>query len=671
MARPFRGKSSPLQRSALDSEMPPLLRQALALLALLALLILFPEVFVFISPGFLLLYRSDGDLLPKDDVLRLIGNTVILSFAFWVFSYWLTMFIPLTLTRLFYLANIVFSFWFACTLHRPRTKIALWNRENAVLLSIFSLIGAVRFIPFFNRPTASVGDMTQHLYMARLIMVHQTYSDSYLPLLPFSRFGEYPLGYHTLAALISQLTTFHLYRVTSFLSAAIYVLLHLALYQLLTRHFSKILSIAVSGSVLFLSHYPQFLNQWGSSPTALSTCFLLFAYDYLSARQASASASFLEDAGIALVPAAGFLSHLIPPIGFLFYFPVHAFIQCARGRWDARAFLRKRWRVVVLSGSFITPFFLNFPFAVFARSTPAITYHHADSFSKVFAFPHLASSRLVPDTLGFVAVFAFLFGPILVLLLSFGVLESLFSLRQPSDSSRTWLPELGGAVGTFCFLLILVRFQLTPFYHLLQTERIHYFLLIPASLVLAGSCHTVSRKMHPRFMVALTLCLSGLVVWNVCDHGKRSFESHYSTFKDDKRYILFFLRDAGMGSLLAYAFDKVNASVTEWDLRAFEWITRFVERDAIFLTNYGDGGGLIASIGERRIWNPHGMEIWHGEELREWQSRNKPTHIYVGRIPNPKYPGEFRRDELRKQPKKYRLIYDREHCSIFRIEDNK
>ncbi|PYM05617.1 MAG: hypothetical protein DMD82_10600 [Candidatus Rokuibacteriota bacterium] len=643
--------------------MLPFLRKAIIFLALLVLLLLFPAVFVFMSPGLFLIHGATEHLFPKDDLLRRTGNTVILSFAFWVFSYWLTMLIPLSLTRLFYLTNIVFSFWFASTLHRPRPKVALWDRGNAVLLSLFLFVCAVRFIPLFDRITGSVGDMTQHLYMARLITIHNTYSDSYLPLLPFRHFGEYPLGFHTLAALLSQLTSFPLYRVTTFLSSAIYVLIHLGLYQLLTRHFPKILSLAVSSVVLLLSHYPQFLNQWGSSPTALSACFLFFAYDYLSAKQAPASASFVEDTGIALVLAGGLLSHLIPPIGFLFYFPTHALIQCARGREQATALLRNHWRVVLLSASFITPFLLNFDFSVFARSAPAITVHHTDSFAKVFDSPHLAAPRVVIETLGFLAVFAFLLGPTMVLLLSGSALYCVLRRMQGSDSARTHVAEFGGALGIFCVLLILVRLQLTPFSHLLQTERIHYLLLIPASLVLAVFCHTVLPKIHLHVVAALLLCFSGLVAWNVFDHRERHFESHYGTFKH--------LRDAGLGSLLAYGFDKANASVTEWDLRAFEWVRRFVEKDAIFLTNYGDGGGLIASIGERQIWAPHGMEIWHGAELRQWQSTNRPTHVYIGRIPNPRYPTEFTREELRKQPEKYRLIYDVEQCSVFKIEDGR
>jgi len=143
--------------------------------------------------------------------------------------------------------------------------------------------------------------------------------------------------------------------------------------------------------------------------------------------------------------------------------------------------------------------------------------------------------------------------------------------------------------------------------------------------------------------------------------------SHYTLFKKDKNISTLLLRDFCLGSYFASAFDNVNSSVTDADMDAFSWIKAHVEKTAIFLTNVGDGGALIDSIAERKISNPHGMELWHSEEIKKWQWKNPPTHIYIGQPKNSKYPVLYRKEDLEKRNEKYKLIYDAKGCSVFTI----
>jgi hypothetical protein len=163
------------------------------------------------------------------------------------------------------------------------------------------------------------------------------------------------------------------------------------------------------------------------------------------------------------------------------------------------------------------------------------------------------------------------------------------------------------------------------------------------------------------------IALIPLVMLNIFNLKKWNYESHYSIYKEDKNMVKFLVRDLLGGSYFAYALDKVNSSVTSSDIKAFQWIRNNVDKDAVFATNYGDSGPLITSIGERKIFAPHGMDIWHGKEMKDWQLVHRPNYVYIGKERNLKYPDEYKREDCDSKAKKYNKIYDQDGVSIYKI----
>ncbi len=618
---------------------------------------------LFLFPGLLIIFSQCKSVYDSEDWLKSLTHIVVVSLSFWVHLYWLTMLLPVTLSRLYYLFAGIFAVIFLYKLIANPSSAALLKikitRENQALCALLLLLIVLRFVPFGDRITGSVGDMTQHNYMTKIIMLNNGYSRSYEPVVPFEHFGEYPLGFHTLSALMAMAGPLLFYRATNWLSCLSLVLITLALAFHLARKVPK--SFALSGAtfIIMLVHYPQFLNQWGSATTLWSVCFLAFGYNFLESEELwqGRKLGFWEQAALGSLLAAGALTHLIVPIGFLFYLAVNLIVKRRRFA-DVFGLLP----AILWAALAMLPFFINFNFHVVGQSAQAIHFGHAQSLSKILE-PFHTSQWGGLKLIGESAVgFAFVFGPAYVFLLA----TSAAFLVWKKESSRV-LWSCAGSVLLYVLLFCSFKTDFLPLSHLIQTERFHYFLLWPCSTLIILALNSLRQNMKWGIKAGGGLLFLVLFYANARDLAGRSFESHYTTYKFDGRWIRFLARDALLGSYFAAALDKANASLTGEDIEAFNWVKESIDRDAVFLYNYGDGGALLSSIAERKTFSPHGMEVWHGKELAEWQHQNPPTHIYVGKSANPKYEKLYSAPALDAQSDKYVKLYDRRGVSIYNI----
>ena len=630
-----------------------------------ALLAFFPAPLLLIFPGanLLLASRPDGRPSARDesDFLKAAARRAAASLAFWVVSFWATMAVPATLTGLFYFLNSVFILDFSLRWGRRPGPVSIREKGLPALLAVMGLVIAARFAPFFCRITGSVGDMTQHNAMTRVIVSHNGFSPTYDPVMPFPHFGEYPLGFHTLSAFLDLLGCMPYWRATNFVSCAAFVLMNLALYGLLRRRFSKTLSLAAASLSLFLSHYPQFLNQWGSGPTALSAMFLFFAYDFLDDERPP------ERLAAGLVLAAGVLSHLIPPVGFAAYYSARLLVRTGGSPAGLSDFFKRNWKALALAALLIAPFLWNFNFDVYRVSRAALVHGHQDSLARIYDFRGISRIPFLGSALGGSIVFLFVFGP------WFGLSMVLSGFRAAWRGDRKDLAlEFAGGLLVFAAALAVFRTEAVGFYHLFQMERIHYFLLIPGAMCLAAAAQEAGRTpKRTALAAAVALSAAAAAGWGFLEARTRGFSSHYTEFKNGGGAARFLLRDLALGNFYAYSLDDVNASVTPEDMDAFAWIRRHTSTGAVFLTNAGDSGPLIASIGERRIWNLHGMDIWHGEDLAAWRRENPATHVYAGKRSPPVYGAPYRRDRLTRPGSGYREVYERGGCSVFEAVSKK
>lgn len=596
---------------------------------------MFPLLFIF--PGLLLIFSRK----PR------IADVVFVSLAFWVFSYWITGFLSVKLSVLFPSLSVLFLAAFIILLVKKGLPSPVrFSGQDLGAFGLFLTAVTLRIVPALNRITGSAGDMTQHNDMTRVILAHDGFSRTYEPLLPFSNFGEYPPGFHTLSAILCQNSGLPFYRATQWMSVVPYAMLHLALYCLLRRYFGKVRSMAISLIVLLLSHYPQFLNQWGSSTTALSAAFLFYGFYLLADLAEAEKPSWAGHAAAALTLSAGLLTHLMPPVGFAFYFSVWFLTRFWKRKNAGLKGLENMAPALVISMILILPFILNFNFGVFASSKTVLSAGHEFSAARITDL--ISFSNPVLKFFGDAsALFVFLLGPSVSVLVLIGLL---------------WGRDRAAKAGflafglTFLALYACFRFRVIFFSHLFQVERIHYFLLIP-SAVLIGQA--VTKKFFTLAAVFL-LILGGL------ESKKGDFKSHYTIFKENRKTLPFLGRDMAFGSYWAYAFDRVNAGVAQADIDAFKWIDENADENAVFRVNYADGGHLIPSFTGRRITDPHGMNVWHGAELAAWNEAHPPTHLYIGANPSPAYPVALTQEAALRM-KGVKLLHESGGAAVFKL----
>lgn len=581
--------------------------------------------FLFIFPGLLLIFTREPWTEGSEDPLKGFSGVVFTSLAFWVFSYWLTGIFHVRLSVLFPSLSVVFLAAFIVLLiKKGLPRPVRFSGRDLGAFGLFLTGILLRAAPALNRITGSVGDMTQHNDMTRVILAHDGFSKTYEPFFPFSNFGEYPPGFHTLSAILCQNSGLPFYRATQWMSVVPYALLHLALYCILRGTFGKVRSMALSLAVLLLSHYPQFLNQWGSSTTALSAAFLFYGFYLLSKLARAGMPARTDQAATGLVLSAGLLSHLVPPIGFIFYFLISFALRFRGQKVAALRALKNMAPALLAAAVLILPFLFNFDFTVLESSKAVLSMGHESSAARItglipFSNPIL---KFAGDA---AALFVFLLGPFVSVLVLAGLALS---------KDRAVKTEFIAFGLMFLALYACFRFHAFPSSHLFQVERIHYFLLIPAAVLIGQA---VTKKAFA--LSAVILLMAG--GW---ESKKRDFKSHYTLFKEDRKIPPFLARDLAFGSYWAYAFDRTNAGVTQADLDAFLWIEENTPGDAVFKVNYADGGHLIPSFTGRAIQDPHGMDIWHGAELSAWNEAHPPTHLYLGADPNPAYPAACARE---------------------------
>jgi len=106
-------------------------------------------------------------------------------------------------------------------------------------------------------------------------------------------------------------------------------------------------------------------------------------------------------------------------------------------------------------------------------------------------------------------------------------------------------------------------------------------------------------------------------------------------------------------------------AVTGADLDVFKWMDSEIGKRAVIGNNYGDAGLWIPAIIGRTIMNPRSEPV-HFEELRSRLRRYSADYIYIG---SKAVYGDiqFKKEDLQKDPLKYRLIYINDGAQAWKI----
>jgi hypothetical protein len=177
-------------------------------------------------------------------------------------------------------------------------------------------------------------------------------------------------------------------------------------------------------------------------------------------------------------------------------------------------------------------------------------------------------------------------------------------------------------------LIMNYRFWFMPFSYLLYPGRVALFFVIPLAVFISPALSDIlSAGKKPLLFGSIIL---GLVF--------------YSAF---------------------YLYNSFSmCSVTRADMDAFRWMDNMVSKTAVIQNNYGDAGLWIPAIIGRTITHPHSEPV-NSEELAAGLSKLKAGYVYIGS--KAVYDISYRKEDLEKDPSRYRLIYNDDGAQVWKI----
>ncbi len=440
------------------------------------------------------------------------------------------------------------------------------------------------------------GDSAEHALFTRLIVEHKGIPDSYRPLLPIDHFGSYPVGFHTIAAMMILLDTIQLHRETFFISAFTYVLITLALYLFLYRWFHPVIAAITSTIVMIFSTYPQLIFHWGGNPTALGFFFAIMSTILLEEAHKTFSVTTIIVA--ALCSAATLLTHVNPALT-LFY--VYGFFALARLPIITHSQQTQSMRLfcifipacLILIASYLTYFEFGFSAAEQAEFMKK-PYDHAVSVST--SMPKQLYVLLAPamQLVGFTSI------PLIVL----GFAGAITCFRK---KMRQAIPHCI----FFCSISILIMnayYWLLPLTFALFPDRISLFFILPVSYFVGISIQEIRR--FPKLLITGAICffVLGAVYYTanpVIDfvHSPYGIDRTSVSFSEASELALFQLFG---GPFFLYLFGmQPDSVVTEADISVFAWIQQNIPENSMFLNNPGSAGSWIPALAYRPILFPH------------------------------------------------------------------
>lgn len=551
-----------------------------------------------------------------------------------------------------------FAGWRACP------APALWG-----LTFVIAVLGT-RAIFAFTRLACSVGDMSAHAYMAELIVMRDDLPSTYEPFLPIGAFGSFPPGFHALAAIETLLGGVPIYRSTIHALCFSFVALTFTLAALLRGvGVGRTGSALGAAGALVLARNPQFFEQWGGGPMLLATALVfLVLRDGLRLAE-PCPPGFLARLGF--LSAATLLTHPLPVTSFLYVFPVAAALRigCNRAAWFRLA--RNGAVVLAVAGALAVPFFGRVP-----RSIPPDVAAFARDWLRTEAKNALVpqeqalralgaaglSERIGPHTWPFYIICYLGLLPAVLLALGLAV---------------RWLRERNSVtvLATALVSVHLILFtggltEMLPLWASFYPTRIGIWLAPALAIAFAGLGSLAATHVRRR-----TLCAAGMLwlgLFALEGHRLSAYRfgiAYYEPAKAGHGSAAVILANEAVGGAFWVAtFCRDNAVLTLDDLRAFTWIAEHTPPAAVFATNYGDGGNMIASVAHRAVINPHFENaMFYQRELDEWRRRTPVDYIYVSSEAGPNNTRTYTAEALERDPS-VELAFQAGEARVYKVK---
>lgn len=582
-----------------------LLRTRVFLFVYLLLWFFFPAALVPLVPGIFFI-----DLIWKQErsFLSWWLGINLLSISFWAVLFWLSAIPGVTISVLFHIAIAAGAVY---VFVKPPRILAPDRASLLQLLVIICLFG----IPFILRISFSSGDMTEHMYTTKLLLHHNSIPTTYEPLFIIPEFGRYPIGLHLIMALVTKLSGLPIYRVSLFIFCYIFHLLFLSFYCLCGDAKKKWPAFAAAFLFIFLSHYPQFMFQWGSITTALSLAILIFLFSILKDFE---GIPYIGLVFISILCAAAVLIQPIPVLGFIFYFPI--FYLVMRGIPNRKAIF---YTSIVICLSIL--FSIGYILKMFGMANPeALDFAYEwnlTQFAAVHPFVEkiFGIAKISPLDVPFAYVYVLgLFTTIVPVFVLFFVKEGRLRILYIS------------------FFVISIIILLSNIYHFLPfdyafyPERILVFMGVPIILMYAS----ILNRFKPKTSMGVVATAIALIAMSGAVISKYPYKSYYRLLKERMIGIgeFAFLSMAG-GDYIAYAFDDVHSCITKDDIEVINWIRGNIPKDEVIDCEYLEGGQLISSVTGHKILRPHYQNFWYEKYMKPWQEGQVVRYYFRSKKP--------------------------------------
>jgi hypothetical protein len=495
--------------------------------------------------------------------------------------------------------------------------------------------------------------MSAHAYMTELIVMRNGLPETYEPFLPIGSFGSFPLGFHALAAVETLLGGVPTYRSTIHALCFSLVALTFALAALLRAvGISRAGAALGAAGALVLARNPQFFEQWGGGPTLLAAALVFFVLrDGLCLAEPWAT-GFLARLGF--LSAGALLTHQLPVASFVYVFPVAAALHIGRDRTAWFRLARNGAAVLAFAVALSVPFFRRTPHSITPDTVVWARYYLGTEAKKALLPQDRVlgalgagglSGRIGPQTWPFYVITYLGLLPAVLLVLGLTV---------------RWVRERGAAT-LLATALVGVHFALftgglseaLPLWPSLYPTRIGIWLAPALAIAFAGlGSLAVTYARRRALSVVGTLWLSLFAAESVRLSAYRFGLAYYETAKAGRLAGARIVANEAVGGAFWLAtFSQDNAVLTQDDLRAFAWIRENTSSDAVFATNYYDGGNLIPAIAHRTVINPHfNLSMFYQRELEEWHRRTPVDYIYVSSEASPNNPRPYTAEALNSDP---------------------
>ncbi|MBN2207827.1 MAG: hypothetical protein JW759_00805 [Candidatus Coatesbacteria bacterium] len=638
----------------------------------IGLMVAFPSLGMFVLPAALLWVL--GGFRTLDRFTKGV-YCIFFGVSCWTWLPWLTRYIPISLPSLIWVVVLALAGPLLFLGQRGKGQactpaVRLGKGTSLLLVILTAVIVLARLLPTVSAIVPPGPDMSMHAYNARLIMDSDSIPRTQRPLLPIDSFGEYPIGFAVLAASTSLMAGMNVQDSALLWTGLSYVLLHFGLFLLLRVWFGPAVSLGTAAMAAFLTFAPQSYSEWGGNPTVLSFAFILAALGlFFSLKEESRFPSLLVQASFW---AAALLIHSISFLGAAYFLLAFGLCFSARAVVLKRAADLKSYAVrcalaIAIALVLVAPFLAGYSVNVSDNEIAWVKWWQRDAdhvwhgtiHNCLWVIPLFVDGLFRHHVLGFAILGLFL-------------------------STLTWRIRLSVVLSSIVLLALTLNSQywLLPFSYALYPERMAMMLLAPMSVLWAGlvdrlvvfaaesrlrltqaskasARHRISRVLplvcaslallvvllrvvsqllgaqwldllRFRHVLPLIFALVLFQVWSLRRERKLALGAVGLSVIGIAACIVAGLCWDFYNQFYARHFSP-RGSVTQDDMRAFEWIKQNTSRaDTILNVAEHDYSGLwIPALCGRRILNPASNPFYF-DELAEGNRDVIPTYLFVG-----------------------------------------